>query len=552
MFCNLLVNYPFSYKQRHPARVFLLYFCILMEERGTDKPNTRARKKPLLIQQLGDIHGKTPPQDVELEKVVLGAIMLEKNALSEVIDILTPETFYHPPHGKIFQAIQRLFQASMPVDILTVSAELRKAGDLDVAGGSYYVASLTNRVGSSANIEYHARILLQKHIQRALIQVSDQIMKEAYEDTSDVFDLLDTAESGIFKVSEGLIGKEIVQMKTLVGEAIREVEKAKNHGTGITGVESGFTELDRVTSGWQRSDLIVLAARPGMGKTAFVLSMARNAAVEFKRPVAIFSLEMAGIQLVNRLVASETGISIEKMKKGTLEDHEFEQLNALSGKLAEAPLYIDDTPGLSVFQLRAKARRLKAQYDIQMIIIDYLQLMTVGGDSKTGNREQEISTISRSLKTIAKELNVPIIALSQLSRAVETRGGTKRPMLSDLRESGAIEQDADMVCFIYRPDYYGFTTTEDGQPIPPGLTEIIIAKHRNGALVDVPLKFVSSISRFVDMNQGEFGINGTPENTMSTLGPNTGFDGPPTVVFQSKMNNMGEPPFGSPGEEAPF
>lgn len=557
-------QYPFSkrfvsYPQHCAESNFLLYFCSLMEERGgIDKPNTRTRKKPLTIQQVGDIHGKTPPQDIELEKVVLGAIMLEKNALSEVIDILTPETFYQPQHTKIFLAIQRLFQASQPVDILTVTAELRKAGDLEYAGGPYYVASLTNRVGSSANVEYHARILLQKHIQRSLIQVSDIIIKEAYEDTTDVFDLLDTAESSIFKVSEGLIGKEIVPMKSLVSQSIKEVEAAKNHGTGITGIESGFTSLDRVTSGWQKSDLIVLAARPGMGKTAFVLSMARNAAVDFKRPVALFSLEMAALQLVNRLVSSETGISVEKMKKGTLEDHEFEQLNALSGKLAEAPLYIDDTPALSVFQLRAKARRLKAQYDISMIIIDYLQLMTVGGDNKSGNREQEISTISRSLKTIAKELNVPIIALSQLSRAVETRGGTKRPQLSDLRESGAIEQDADMVCFIYRPDYYGFTSDEEGQPYPQGLTEIIIAKHRNGALEDIKLQFNGKLSKFTDLAQGEYGTMGvTGDGGFGSLNPNSGFDGPPTVVFQSKMNNPGggEPPFSSPipgNDDAPF
>lgn len=525
---------------------------------GTEKQNRRARTKPSFNTPLGDLHGKTPPQDVELEKVVLGALMLEKNALAEVIDVLSPPVFYMPAHQKIFSAIQRLFTTSQPVDILTVTAELRKAGDLDMVGGSYYVASLTNRVGSSANIEYHSRILVQKHIQRSLITVSDKIIREAYEDSTDVFDLLDTAEKGIFEVSEGLIGKEIVPMKTLVSESIREVEAAKNHGTGITGVQSGFTELDRVTSGWQKSDLVILAARPGMGKTAFVLSLARNAAVDFKKGVAVFSLEMAAVQLVNRLVSSETGIAAEKMKKGTLEDFEFEQLNALSGKLAEAPIYIDDTPALSVFQLRAKARRLKAQYDIQLLIIDYLQLMTVGGDSKTGNREQEISTISRNLKTIAKELSIPIIALSQLSRAVETRGGSKKPMLSDLRESGAIEQDADMVCFIYRPGYYGLDVSEEGTPLPPGYAEIIIAKHRNGALETVPLKFVDRLSKFTDLNEGGFGgggFNQGPDNGMSSMTPNTGFDGPQTVTFQSKMNNGNgpdEPPFGSPTEDAPF
>lgn len=525
---------------------------------GIEKTSNRTRKKPLLVQQLGELHGKTPPQDVELEKVVLGSLMLERNALAEVIDILNPSVFYNPQHQRIFAAIQRLFSASQPVDILTVTAELRKAGELELVGGSYYVASLSNRVGSAANIEYHARILVQKQIQRALISVSDRIIKEAYEDTTDVFDLLDTAEKGIFEVSEGLIGKEISPMKELVKQSIEGVEAAKNHGTGITGVQSGFTELDRVTSGWQKSDLVILAARPGMGKTAFVLSLARNAAVDFKKGVAVFSLEMAAVQLVNRLVSSETGISAEKMKKGTLEDFEFEQLNALSGKLAEAPIYIDDTPALSVFQLRAKARRLKAQYDIQLLIIDYLQLMTVGGDSKTGNREQEISTISRNLKTIAKELNIPIIALSQLSRAVETRGGSKKPMLSDLRESGAIEQDADMVCFIYRPGYYGLDVSEEGTPLPPGYAEIIIAKHRNGALETVPLKFVDRLSKFTDLNEGGFGGGGfTPgsiENNMSGMAPNTGFDGPQTITFQSKMNNgtgPDEPPFASP-EDAPF
>jgi len=529
-----------------------------MEDGGIEKQSRRTRTKPNFTAPLGELHGKTPPQDVEMEKVVLGALMLEKNALAEVVDLLTPAVFYHPGHQKIFSAIQRLFSASQPVDILTVTAELRKATDLEMVGGSYYVASLTNRVGSAANIEYHARILVQKHIQRALIQVSDKIIREAYEDSTDVFDLLDTAEKGIFEVSEGLIGKEIVPMKTLIGESIREVEAAKNHGSGITGVESGFTELDRVTSGWQKSDLVILAARPGMGKTAFVLSLARNAAVDFKKGIAVFSLEMASLQLVNRLVSSETGISVEKMKKGQLEDHEFEQLNALSGKLAEAPIYIDDTAALSVFQLRAKARRLKAQYDIQLIIIDYLQLMTVGGDNKTGNREQEISTISRNLKTIAKELNIPIIALSQLSRAVETRGGSKKPMLSDLRESGAIEQDADMVCFIYRPDYYGLDVTEDGQPIPPGYTEIIIAKHRNGALDTIPLKFVAKQSKFMDLNASEFGgpglSGGIPADNFAGggFGPNTGFDGPPAIIRQSKMNEGGEPPFSSPSDEAPF
>lgn len=559
--CQYPFSKPFiSYPQYCKVCDFLLYFCTMEEVESTGRKRVKPQgNKFNVLPKMDNLNGKIPPQDVEMEKVVLGAILLEKNALTQVVDILKPEVFYSAQHQLIYNAIQSLFSSSNPIDILTVTAQLQKTGELVSAGGAYYISSLTTRVGSSAHVEYHARILLQKHIQRSLIAVSSNIITEAYEDTTDVFDLLDTAESNIFKVSEGLIGKEIIPMQALVGQAIKDVEAAKNHGTGITGVESGFTSLDRVTSGWQKSDLIILAARPGMGKTAFVLSMARNAAVEFKRPVALFSLEMASLQLVNRLVSSETGISVEKMKKGTLEDHEFEQLNALSGKLAEAPLYIDDTPALSVFQLRAKARRLKAQFDISMIIIDYLQLMTVGGDNKSGNREQEISTISRSLKGIAKELNVPVIALSQLSRAVETRGGTKRPQLSDLRESGAIEQDADMVCFIYRPDYYGFDADESGNPYPQGLTEIIIAKHRNGALEDIPLRFIGALSKFTDLAPNEYGNMPAGDGGAGFgggLNPSVSFDGPPTVVFQSKMNGPGgEPPFGSspmPGEEAPF
>lgn len=445
--------------------------------------------------------GKVPPQAVDLEEAVLGALMLEKDAVNDVIDILSPDSFYKDTHQKIYDVIKDLFGKSLPIDILTVTEELKKRGELDLVGGPFYISQLTNRVASAANIEFHARIISQKFIQRELIRISSDIIKDAYDDSTDVFDLLDKAESNLFQVAEGNLRKSYDSMSTLIQQAIRQVEELSNKEDGVSGVPTGFTALDRVTSGFQRSDMIVLAARPGMGKTAFVLSLARNAAVDFKFPVAVFSLEMSSLQLVNRLIASETELSAGKLKRGNLENHEWEQLNAKIGRLSNAPLFIDDTPALSVFELRAKCRRLKAQHDIQLIIIDYLQLMTAASDGK-GNREQEISTISRSIKSIAKELDVPIIALSQLSREVEKRGGEKRPQLSDLRESGAIEQDADMVMFIYRPEYYGMTVDEDQNPTR-GVAEIIIAKHRNGALEDVKLKFIDHLAKFTNLDLDE-------------------------------------------------
>jgi replicative DNA helicase len=474
-------------------------------------------------------HGKLPPQALDLEEAVLGALMLEKNALNAVIDILKPESFYKEAHQKIFAAIVNLFQKTEPVDILTVTNELKKNGELDIVGGPYFITQLTNRIASAANVEFHARIVSQKHIQRELIRISSDTIKDAYEDSTDVFDLLDKAESNLFAIAESNIRKNYDSMSTLIGQAIKQIEIARTQKDGISGVQSGFTELDRTTSGWQKSDLIILAARPGMGKTAFVLSLARNTAVDFQKPVAVFSLEMSSIQLVNRLIAGETELSAEKLKKGNLMEHEWQQLNTQITKLAEAPIFIDDTPALSIFELRAKCRRLKSQHDIQLIIIDYLQLMTAGGEGK-GNREQEISNISRSLKSIAKELDVPIIALSQLSRAVETRGGDKRPQLSDLRESGAIEQDADMVMFIYRPEYYGLTEDKENGSSLVGVAELIIAKHRNGALKDVRLRFISQLAKFVDLETGNF-------DTMSSLPASNDFGhDAPSITYSSKMN----------------
>lgn len=511
---------------------------------STEKP-TRRKTAPQPFLTPENMPGKLPPQAVDLEEAVLGALMLDKNAVAEVIDILRPEAFYKEAHSKIFSAIQQLFHTTQPVDILTVTQQLRKNGDLDLAGGPFYITQLTNRVASAANIEFHARIVLQKFIQRELIRISSETIRDAFEDTSDVLELLDKAERNLFGIAESNIRRKYETMSGLVAKALKEVETAASQKSGVTGVPSGFTELDRVTAGWQRSDLIIIAARPGMGKTAFVLSLARNAAVQFNKPIAFFSLEMSSIQLVNRLVSSETEIDTEKLKKGRLEAHEWQQLNMRVTPLTNAPIYIDDTPALSVFELRAKCRRLAAEKKIELIIIDYLQLMVGGQDNKNGNREQEISHISRSLKGIAKELNIPIIALSQLSRNVE-RSQTKKPQLSDLRESGAIEQDADMVMFIYRPEYYGLTETEDNLPAT-NLAEIIVAKNRNGALKSVNLKFLGKLTKFADMETYDFmdeSGGGENERSPSNFFPNPNVDGG-RITRNSRMNDMEDkdPPF---------
>ena len=363
-----------------------------------------------------------------------------------------------------------------------------------------------------------------------------ETIKMAYDETVDVFDLLDGAEAKLFEVAEGNIRRSYEDMNKLLHKAVKQLELiSKSDGT--SGVPTGFANLDRVTGGFQKSDMIVLAARPGMGKTAFVLSLARNAAVDYKKGVAVFSLEMSSLQLVNRLISSETEIAGEKLKKGNLEPYEWEQLNSRIGKLTNAPIYINDTPGLSIFELRAQCRRLKAEKDIQMVIIDYLQLMTATVEGK-GNREQEISAISRAVKGIAKELEVPVIALSQLSRAVETRGGDKRPQLSDLRESGAIEQDADMVMFIYRPEYYGITADEDGNSTQ-GLSELIIAKHRNGSTEDVKIRFQNHLAKFVNWENDNFDLNGPSVDVEDDYGRQ--------VLRSSNFDNIDdkaeEPPF---------
>jgi replicative DNA helicase len=445
--------------------------------------------------------GKLPPQAKEIEEAVLGALMIESSAMDDVSSILKEDTFYVDAHQLIFKAMRLLNVNDSPIDMLTVVEQLKKNGDLERVGGPYYIAQLTNKVASAANVEYHARILAQKYIQRMLISSSTEIIKEAYEDSTDVFDLLDKAESAVMNISENNTKKSTEDIASVIKTELAEIDIRINSDTHFNGVPSGFTELDQATGGWQKSDLIIVAARPGMGKTAFTLALARNSAIDAKKPVAIFSLEMSSGQLVQRMISMETEIPSEKIRRGTIEKHEYQQLTTKIDKLRNAQIFIDDTPSISVFELRSKCRKLKQKNDVQMIIIDYLQLMSGNVEGRgSGNREQEISLISRSLKGLAKELNVPIIALSQLSRATETRGGAKRPMLSDLRESGAIEQDADIVIFLYRPEYYGLEFDDNNQSVK-GMAEIILAKHRNGPLTTAKARFIASFAKFADIDE---------------------------------------------------
>ncbi|MDR2221255.1 MAG: replicative DNA helicase [Flavobacteriaceae bacterium] len=453
--------------------------------------------------------GKLPPQAVDFEEAVLGAMMIDKKGIDEVIDILQPDAFYKEGNKAIFEAIDQLFVSNQPIDLLTVSGQLRKNGTLDIAGGDAFLVGLTQKISSSAHIEFHSRVILQKFIQRSLIRISNEIIEDAYDETTDVFDLLDKAEARLYEVTQGNIKKSSETAQSLVAQAKKRIEEISTK-EGLSGIPTGFHKLDELTSGWQPSDLIIIAARPGMGKTAFVLSMARNIAIDAGGGVAVFSLEMSSVQLITRLISSETGLTSEKLRTGKLEKHEWEQLNVKVKDLERAPLYIDDTPSLSIFDLRAKARRLASQHGIKLIIIDYLQLMTAGGSQKgVGNREQEISTISRNLKALAKELGVPVIALSQLSRAVETRGTSKRPLLSDLRESGAIEQDADIVSFIYRPEYYKIDEWDDEERSPTaGQAEFIVAKHRNGGLDNIRLKFLGKFGKFDNLDEDVVSFGG--------------------------------------------
>lgn len=447
--------------------------------------------------------GRLQPQARELEEAVLGALMLEKDAYSIVSEILKPECFYEKAHEKIYAAIVDLALSQRPVDMLTVTEQLKKRGELEDVGGPFYISQLTSKVASSAHIEYHARIIAQKYLARELISFTAMIQGKAFDETLDVEDLMQEAEGKLFEISQRNVKKDVTQINPVIKDAMEMLQKAALQKEGLSGLRTGFEGLDKMTSGWQNSDLIIIAARPAMGKTAFVLSMAKNMAVNFNTPVALFSLEMSNVQLVNRLIVNVCEIPGEKIKSGRLESYEWEQLDFKIKELYDAPIFVDDTPSLSVFELRTKARRLVREHGIKCIIIDYLQLMNASG-MNFGSREQEVSTISRSLKGLAKELNIPIIALSQLNRGVEARQGVegKRPQLADLRESGAIEQDADMVCFIHRPEYYTRSTEDSEGNDIRGKAELIIAKHRSGAVGTVDLRFVSKFARFENWEEG--------------------------------------------------
>ena len=499
-----------------------------IKKQNTKKSTLRKMRGNLALSQTDT--GKLPPQAIDLEESVLGAMMLEKEAVTAAIDILSPESFYKDEHKKIYSAIYQLYNDSKPIDILTVTEELKKRGDLDFVGGPYYISQLTNRIASSANVEFHSRIISQKYILRELINISSDTIHNAFDDTTDVFDLLDNVEKELFKITEGHIRRNYVSMSLLINESIDLIAELAKKEDIFSGIPSGFAKLDKITGGFQKSDLIIIAARPSMGKTAFVLSCARNIAVDFKKPVAFFSLEMSSRQLVTRMMSSEAEINSQKLRNGELAEYEWAQLHEKIANITEAPIFIDDTSALSIFELRAKCRRLKSQHDIQLIIIDYLQLMTANND-KNSNREQEISTISRSLKTIAKELDVPVIALSQLNRPVEVSGGTKRPQLSLLRESGAIEQDADVVGFIYRPEQYEIYQWEDGTS-SEGQAEIDIKKHRNGALGKVRLQFIKNFAKFVDLEDSTF-RNTNPDEFLESKNQNS-------VIIPSKMDDISD------------
>ena len=490
-------------------------------EKKKRQGNTKIVERTVMVPEVG----KLPPQVPELEEAVLGALMLEKDAYSIVSDILKPESFYNPVHNIIYGAIQGLAVQQKPVDVLTVVEELKRRGELESAGGAVYVAELSEKVASAAHIEYHSRIIAQKYLASELITFSSEVTQKAFDETIDVVDLMQDTEGRLFEMSQRNVKKDVIQINPVIKEAMQVIQTAANRKDGMSGIPTGFNQLDKLTMGWQKSDLVIIAARPAMGKTAFVLSMAKNIAINYEKPVAVFSLDMSNVQLVNRLIVNVCQIKGESIKSGRLTDDEWDRLDSKIKDLYDAPIYVDDTPSLSVFELRTKARRLVREHDVNLLIIDYLQLMNASG-MNFGSREQEVSMISRSLKGLAKELNIPIIALSQLNRGVESRQGNegKRPQLADLRESGAIEQDADIVCFIHRPEYYRITEDESGNSLI-GVAEIIIAKHRNGPTGIASMRFDNEYARF--------------ENLEAQMVGNRKF-----VELPSKMNQR------SPGKES--
>lgn len=516
-----------------------------------EKRNYTKKQAPATIQ--ANEYGKLPPQAPELEEAVLGAIMIEKDAYSIVSEILKPDCFYKSAHQKIYESIMSLALHQEPIDMHTVTEQLRKNGTIEEIGGPYYITLLTAKVTSAAHLEYHSRIIVQKYLARELIRISSEIQTKAFDDKTDVEDLMQEAEGLLFEVSQQNLKKDVTQINPVIEEARNRMIAAAGK-QGSSGVPSGFHSLDKITSGWQKSDLIILAARPAMGKTAFILSMAKNMAVNYNVPVAVFSLEMSNVQLVNRLIMNVCQLEGDKIKNGQLDRHEWESFDKSITELIDAPIFVDDTPSLSVFELRSKARRLVKEHNLQCIIIDYLQLMNANG-MNFGSREQEVSIISRSLKGLAKELDIPIIALSQLNRGVEGRTGIdgKRPQLSDLRESGAIEQDADMVCFIHRPEYYKITEDAQGNSLI-GIAEVIIAKHRNGATADVQLRFKNTYAKF--LNKDDEDADDNPFNSGYQTISSKINDGEKSFYEESTPINAGSgSPFGSSGggfDSVPF
>ena len=509
------------------------YFCSM--ESQTNQYTPRNSRKDSYGNRSGrntppvEPAGRLAPRDVEVEEAVLGALMLEKDAYTIVCDLLKPESFYDPRHQAIYFAVQQLGASQQPIDMLTVTERLRANGELDNVGGPVYIANLTSRVASGAHVEFHARIVAQKYLARELINFSATIEGKAYDESNDVDDLLQEAEGKLFEISQRNVKKDVTQINPVIKQAIEQIEAASNRESGLSGLQTNFTELDKLTSGWQNSDLVIIAARPAMGKTAFVLSMAKNMAVDLNIPVAIFSLEMSNVQLVNRLISNACELEGEKIKSGRLDQSDWNKLQAGVKRLYDAPMYIDDTPSLSVFELRTKARRLVREHNVRIIIIDYLQLMNASG-MKFGSREQEVSMISRNLKQLAKELNIPIIALSQLNRSVESRGTdglSKRPQLSDLRESGAIEQDADIVCFIHRPEYYLHSDQDaEGHDIR-GKALFIVAKHRSGKVDDVEMRFVHQYARFQNWNDDYTPTRTYAESKLNSVSSDDPLGGPP-------------------------
>ncbi len=472
------------------------------------------KEKPRHTPRPADTAGKLPPQAVELEEMVLGALMLEKDAYTEVCDLLVPDSFYEPKNRKIYAAISTLGFNQRPIDMYTVIEQLRADGTIDEVGGPVAIADMTARITSAAHVEYHARIIAQKFLARRLISFASEVQTQAFDQSNDVEDLLEQAEGALFDISQNQLKREVVQIDSVLKQAMSQINASAQRTSGLSGIPSGYEKLDELTGGWQNSDLIIIAARPAMGKTAFVLSMAKNMAVDNNIPTAIFSLEMSNVQLVNRMISNVCEITGDKIRSGKLEDDESARLESKINLMYGAPLYVDETPGLSISELRTKARRLVREHQVGIIIIDYLQLMNATG-MKFGSREQEVSTISRNLKALAKELSIPIIALSQLNRSTETRED-KRPVLSDLRESGAIEQDADFVAFIHRPEYY-LRSSQDGDNTDiRGLAEFIVAKHRNGKVDTVKLRFTSQYVRFENWDYHPRLVKATVQSRMNT------------------------------------